>query len=246
MREYWREAVVYALVSALFAAACVLVVRHKTAEPTSPNQRSSVQHPAASGVSPPTESSAQEQGRAPQPDASVAGDSTDAGSGLTTKCLGLARAWERASLGHELGGDPRASEASRVAELFLVWAVIRNNHTPERLMDNLCAVYPLLSPELRQNQSLSEWVGGRLGQIPVEPFPTKLSVDDVDLKFRELVRGAHVLSARFTLTASDVGRRSYLMRLTKDGGVWRVATWAPLRSQSYAPGGANAVPPQPR
>ena len=109
---------------------------------------------------------------------------------------------------------PLAPAATAVAREFVATAVARKN---------LTRAWAIAAPELRQGMTLAEW---KTGTIPVQPYPVAQAV--ARYTTQTSTADAAVLRVSFLPPpASSTPAGDFVITLTRVGGRWLVASWAP-------------------
>jgi hypothetical protein len=115
--------------------------------------------------------------------------------------------------------DPKAK---RAAQEFILTAVARKN---------LRRAYGIAGPQIKQGQSLKEWLTGNIAVVPYPVNELKLAPMKVDYSY---ANEAAVEIALLPRDGADVKPLIFYMDLIKQHGKWLVNSWVP-RSAPQVP-----------
>jgi hypothetical protein len=115
--------------------------------------------------------------------------------------------------------DPKAK---RAAQEFILTAVARKN---------LRKAYGIAGPQIRQGQSLKEWLTGNIAVVPYPVDELKLAPMKIDYSY---AKEAAVEIALLPRDGADVKPLIFYMDLIKQNGRWLVNSWVP-RSAPQVP-----------
>jgi hypothetical protein len=120
-------------------------------------------------------------------------------------------------------------KATRVARAFIETAVARKN---------LGRAYPLVTEQIREGQSLREWLTGNIAVIPYPVDAVAYAPMKVDFSYP---REAQIEIALLPKKGSRVRPALFLMDLVKRDGKWLVNAWTPRAAPPVPSGSENGA-----
>lgn len=105
--------------------------------------------------------------------------------------------------------------ATRVAQEFILTAVARKN---------LRRAYELSGPQIKQGQSLKEWMTGNIAVVPYPVADLKIAPMKIDYAY---AREAAIEVALLPKNGAKVKPLIFYMDLIKTKGKWLVNSWVP-------------------
>ena len=120
--------------------------------------------------------------------------------------------------------------ARRVAGEFILTAVARKN---------LRKAYTLAGPQIKQGQSLKEWLSGNIAVVPYPDSDIKFAPFKIDYSYPKHALLEIALLPTDKATARGVKPQLFYVDLKKLNGKWLVDGWVPRSSPMVPNGSAN-------
>ena len=120
--------------------------------------------------------------------------------------------------------------ARRVAGEFILTAVARKN---------LRKAYDLVGPQIKQGQSLKEWLTGNIAVVPYPVGDIKFAPFKIDYSYPKHALLEIALLPTDKATARGVKPQLFYVDLKKLNGKWLVDGWTPRSSPMVPNGSAN-------